>query len=127
MDLHLSIFESSQTDFCSLPTPCLPQSRYEISKTSFLTLKPENWLWYACLKQATVTFKPNLRLLPNLWHSISDTIRIKMVYPSAILWGQNLPCKQTFVKYTHASFTKIIHNSVMLSCICPTLTLNSSL
>ena len=39
----------------------------------------ENWLWYTCLKQAAVTFEPYLQWLCNLRHSISDTIKIKMV------------------------------------------------
>ena len=30
--------------------------------------KPENWLWYVCLKQAAVTFKPHLWWLRNLRH-----------------------------------------------------------
>ena len=50
-------------------------------------------------------------------------------YPSAILWGQNLPCKQTFVKYARKSFTylyKITCNSVTLGCIRFNPMLNSS-
>jgi len=76
--------------------------------------------WTRISQQATVTFEPYLQWLCNLRHSIGDTIKmVPKVLPSLYM-GPNLPCKQTFVKYTCKSFThlyKIIHNSVMLGCI----------
>jgi len=48
-------------------------------------------------------------------------------HSSAMLWGENLPCHQTFIKYTRNSFIhlyKIIRNSVRLGCICSNQMLN---
>ena len=57
------------------------QIPYQIS----LNLKPEKWIWYACLNQTAITFDLHFQSLHYLDYFVAELIRIKMV-PRVLPW-----------------------------------------